>query len=156
MAIQWFHPPDLIDVGKGHSVHFIGAVLLKERSGAQYAFAGTADVGQDDGHEVLFADPAGLHGNFLCGRAVNDQGICAQDSLVGGDGLCGGHSNVRGVDAGSRPDAFALEGVGYCTVAKGIVRKIYFDMADDGYIVPGLVLGQDDREFLLGGKTACA
>ena len=145
VSAQGLHPPDLIDIGKGHAVHLIGAVFLDERRGAQYAFARAADVGKNDGNKVFFADPAGLHGSFLRGRVINDQGIRAQDSLVGGDGFCGGHRYVCGVDACASPDAFAVQGVGHCAVAKGIVRKIYFDMADDGYVVPGLIPGQNDR-----------
>ena len=46
------------------------------------------------------------------------------------------YTDIFLIYAAGSPDALALEGVGYCAVAKGIVRKIYFDMADEyGYKV---------------------
>ena len=116
VSAEGLHPPDLIDVGKGNAVHLIGAVLLEERGGAQYALARTVDIRQNDGDKVFFADPTGLHGSLFCGRVIDDQRIRTKNSLVGGNGLCGGHCDIRCVDARAGPDAFTFEGVGYCAL----------------------------------------
>ena len=155
MAPVGLQPPDLVHIGKGHAVHLISAVFLKKLPGAQDTFAGAADVGQDDGDKIFFADAAGLHGRvFLCGM-VDDKRVRAENALIRGNGLGGGHCYISRINAGGGPDSLMIEDVGRCAVAHGIVGKIYFDMADDRLIVAGLILRHDDREFL-GHVIACS
>ena len=105
VTAQGLHPPDLVGVGKRHAVHLIGAVLLEQRCGAKDALARTVDIGQYECDEILFSDAAGLFGSLTVSRLIDNQRICAEDSLVGSDGLSGSHGYVCGVDAGACPDA---------------------------------------------------
>lgn len=111
-------PPDVLLVAEGDPVHLVGAVLGQQRAQALDALAGGADVGQDQGHKVLLAEPAGR----ARGRVVLHERVGAEHPRVAGDRLRGAHGDDRRVDAGARPDPVDPQRIRDRGVAQRILR----------------------------------
>ena len=109
VTTQGLHPPDLIDIGKGHAIHFISTVFLKKRGGAQNALTRTANIGQHDGDKVLFTYATGLLRNLSASGFIYDERISTKNSFVGSDCFGCGHGYVCCIDSGACPDAFVRQ-----------------------------------------------
>ena len=137
-----FQPPDFPGVREGHAVGFIGAVLLQQRAGAQHAFPGRVNVGEDQSHQVLFTDsPGDLFGAAVFLFLVPDIGVCADNPGVAGDGLRGGHGHVGLIDAAGRPYAVGLCHIGAVGIAHGVPRELHSQVGDDCFVSGGLLSG---------------
>ena len=143
MAAYGLEPPDLIEIGERDAVHFVGAVGLQQHAQPLYAFPGAADIGEHEGHDILFAD------------ASLFEGVAGKDTFVGRQGLGRGHGYACGIDPRSGPVAFRRIRIRHGGVAHGIVRQIDLHLRDDGNVLSGLFLGLDDDK-LLRGKAGAA
>ena len=150
MAADGFHPPDLVLVGKGDAIVFIGAVLLQKGAQPLHALPGAADVGQYDADQILLTDAAG---NVLSpggGFGLEaDHGVSGENTGVGGDGLRGSHGYIGGVDAVGGPDAVGQVYAGGGGIAQGILRQTDLQMADLALVFFRLILGQHHYQLFL-------
>ena len=143
-----FQPPDLIGITEGNAVGFIGAILFQQLAQADDTFPGRMDVGQDQGDQVFFTQPAGyILLTALFGLPVDNIGISAEDAGVGCDGFGGSHGHVGGVDAAGGPDAVGLIDARAGGIAQRIVRKFDFQVADHAFILSRLLFGLNDNQF---------
>ena len=160
MAAQGLHPPDLIDIGKSHAVHFVSAIFFKQRCSAKYTFPRTANIGQHYGDKVLFANTACLLRDLTISGFIDNERISAENALVGSDGLRRSHGYICCIDAGASPDTFIGKDVGNCGIAHGLVGKFDFDMTYDRTINVGLLIRRDDDQLLRcipsGGRIVVA
>ena len=143
-------PPDLVYILKSDAVHLVSTVLLQQAAQTQHALTGRVDIGQHQIDDILLADAAGHLGLFTLGGLILHQRVCAQHAGVGGDGLGGGHAHIGGIDAGSRPDALALYGVGHGGKPQCALRQGDFHMGEDAAVGLGQVFRVDHSEFFSG------
>ena len=154
VAADGLHPPDLLAVGEGDAVGFVGAVLLQQHTQPLHAFPGGVDIGQDHIDKVLFPQTAGdLFALPARLGLVADHGVGGQDPGIGGDGLGGGHGHIGGVDAVGRPYPVGGVHAGGGGVAQGVIGQLDLQMADLAFILPELVLGLDHDELLYVKKA---
>ena len=59
MSADRLQPPDFIFVGKGHSVHLIGAVFFEQFSQANHALSRGMNIWQQEACHIFLADAAG-------------------------------------------------------------------------------------------------
>ena len=162
VAADGLQPPDLVHVGKGNTVHLIGAELFKQRAETLHAFTGGLDVRQHEGEEILFADAAG-HFRFVAvlafpalGRSKFDERIRAKHTLIGGEGFGGAHGHVRLIDASLAPNAFLQIGIGHGRVLQRLFRQVDFHMGEHAAICARLLLRLDYDETLRAEFAVCA
>ena len=111
MSADGLEPPDLVYILKRNAVHLVGAVSLQQTAETLNALTGRVDVGQDEVDDVLLANAAGnLRLAVFC-RLVHHQRISPQNTGIRGNSLGGRHADIGRIDARSRPDALALDGV---------------------------------------------
>ena len=83
MAADSLHPPDFPLVIESDSVGFVGSVLFQQRSKAEYAFPGTADVRQYEDNKIFFSDSSG---DFFFSAAfcflILHQRVCSENTGV--------------------------------------------------------------------------
>ena len=108
MTADSLQPPDLITVLKSNSVHLISSVSLQQTSKALHAFSGTGDVWKNNVYNILFTDTARLFRFSVLRRFINHQGICSQDTGIGGDRLRCCHAYILLIDTTGCPDAFSV------------------------------------------------
>ena len=154
MAADGLEPPDLVDIRKTDAVRLVGAVLLKERAKAANAVACRGDIGQNDRHQVLFAQAAGTRGNIAglafrtLGGNIFDERVGAEHTLVGGDGLGCRHGDVQGIETGLGPHAVTRQHVGHARVAHRVIGQGHGEVRDLAHIGARLVLGLDHGHAL--------
>ena len=141
VAADGLQPPDLVHILEGDAVHLISTIGLQQLAQTLDALPGRVDVGQHQHHKVFLADAAG------------HQRVGPQHPGVGGDGLSGGHTDVGGVDTGSRPDALALNGIGHGGHPQRVAGQRNFHMGDHRMVDCGVVLRVDDHK-LFGHEMA--
>ena len=155
MPADGLHPPDLVEIGEGKTVHLVGAIALEQLAHAQHPFARRVDVGQDQRNEVLLAYTSrnvGHRASRARYRLRLYQRVCAKHAWVQRDGLRGIHGHVALVDASCRPDAIDAQGIGNAAVALGReVRKVYLQTTNHAAVACGLVFGKHDIHAF-GGK----
>ena len=128
VSADGLQPPDLVLVVEGDAVGLIGAVLLQKRAKAQHALPRGADVGQDEDDDVLLADAAAALIFAVLRLAQLHHRVGRKHARVGGDGLCGCHADVRGVDAGGGPRAVLGVNAGAGGIAHGVFRQLDLHM----------------------------
>ena len=143
VAADGLEPPDLVHILERDAIHLVGAVLLQQTAKAPDALARGADIGQDQIDNVLLAD------------AALDERVSAQHARVGGNGLGSRHADVGRVDAAGRPQALALNSVGYRGDAQAAAGQGDLDARNDGFIDCGVVLRLKNGEFF-GSEMAGA
>ena len=146
VAADGFQPPDFVQIAEGDAVHLIGAELFQKGTKTLHALTGGTNVRQDDGDQVLLADAAGhlrqvtVLTGLAQGRCQLHQGVGTQNTLIGGDGLGGGHGHVGGVDTRLGPESLIQYGIGHRGIAHGVVGQVHLHMAQDAAVVAGLLV----------------
>ena len=102
VSADGFQPPNLFGIGKGYSVHLIGAVLFQELSETKHPFSCGMNIGQQQAYHIFFPDASG---NFCPAFLVKYyQGISCQYQLVTGNGFRSGNGDIGTVGTGACPD----------------------------------------------------
>ena len=102
MSTNGFQPPDFLPVGKGNTIHFIGAVLFQKLSQAKDSFSCGMDIGEQQAYHILFSDASG---NFFSSFFMeDDQRIRRQYQLITGNGFRSGNGDIGTIGACPCPD----------------------------------------------------
>ena len=154
MAANGLQPPDFIGICKGHSIGFIGSVLLQQGTGTQNALPRRADVRKNQCHQILFPDSArNLFGAAPLLRLIAHIGVSAQHPGIAGNRFRRRHGHIGLIDAAGRPHAVFLVHIGAIGIAHGIPRKLHRQMGNHCFVcIRRFLCGVNQNT--LGFKTA--